>query len=266
MNYLRKRFSRPNSDRVEGYYSKWHEQYMKGFGDILQVYRTTNINVLLDHFIHNSGMQDGMRILDAGCGVGGCGIHFLTKKNVSLEGITISQEQAEAGIQNIKNNNLEGKFNIRQGDFHHLSDHYEMEKFDLIYFLESLVHSNRPDIVLRECSKVLKKGGLLYIKDIYEGVATTRKEAALIKTAVKNINRQFETNICHLDETLHILRRNNFVIIFAKIMNLQSDYSLGHKFVADNNILIYKNQIRPYDGIGPDYLSHYEIKAIKPYR
>lgn len=160
-----KYFIKPNSKQVKKYYSDWHDKYIKGFGDIFQGFRTKEIHELLNHYIKASGLQDGMRVLDAGCGVGGCGVYFFSKlKNIFFEGITISDKQVEEGRKNILNNKLDHRFVIRPGDFHYLSKYYPKDNFDLILFLESLIHSNRPDKVIGECYKILKKGGTIYIK------------------------------------------------------------------------------------------------------
>jgi hypothetical protein len=50
---------------------------------------------------------------------------------------------------------------------------------------------------------------------------------------------------------------------FFRLLEIKPDYSLGNKFVADNNIVIYKDQPGAYDGMGVSYLNYCETKLRK---
>lgn len=115
------------------------------------------------HFI-DKYLDNGMKILDAGCGAGRYSIEF-AKRGCKVTLLDISNEQLKIAKEKIDdakvNKNIEGIF---QGDIRDLSQ-FENEKFDLVvcygaplsYILEC-----REKVVL-EFNRVLKKNGMLFV-------------------------------------------------------------------------------------------------------
>ncbi|HXH17509.1 MAG TPA: methyltransferase domain-containing protein [Chitinophagales bacterium] len=249
---------------VKDYYEKWTERYIRTFGDTFQSFRTTNLEELFNYFIANSEMKDGEKVLDAGCGVCGPAIYFARKMNVHVEAVTISERQCRYGRENIKKaeNELKGTIRVRQGDFHKLEKLYPKETFDLIYFLESLTHSTDIARVLKSCKKVLKKGGRIYIKDLYHSKSDDAHTQWRIDYAVTNVDREFALKVEKIENFKEILSQSGFQIDFCRVLQITPDYSIGNKFVADNGIIIFDNQTGPYDGIGLTYLDYYETRLV----
>src|SRR4051812_37109374 len=77
-----------NSREVGDFYNQTTDKFMEVYGEVIQAFRTTNINVYLDYTIQNAELKDGQKILDAGFGVGGPACYFASKLNVNIEGIT----------------------------------------------------------------------------------------------------------------------------------------------------------------------------------
>lgn len=258
-------FPAPFSEIVKEYYESWTPRYIQTFGDTFQSFRTTDMAQLFNQFIESSGMHDGQRILDAGCGVCGPAIYFASRLNVQIDALTISDLQKKVSEERIGNaaSSLKGAIRVTSGDFHRLDKYYPQNSFDLIYFLESLTHSTDIPAVLAGCKKVLKKGGSVYIKDLYHGKSEDKETQRKIDVAVANVNREFALKVEKIEVFLEMLQQSGFRVDFCRQLQIMPDYSIGNKFVAENNIVIFENQTGPYDGIGLTYLDYYETKLTR---
>jgi len=258
-------FSREEIDKVKDYYTRMNESYSIYFGDTLQAYRPVDDQELHNYLINSIGLKDGMSVLDAGCGFCGPAFSFASKLDIDIEAITISPEQCASALEKLKSIKLKGKVVPRIQDYHFIENQFEENQFDLIYFLESLVHSAYPEMVIKGCQKTMKKGGKLYIKDYFYGVATEEDEREKIDIAVKNCDEVTCQKIRPVDEILKIIRENNLKLISVSILPFTSDFSKVNTFYSKTGVKIYKDQQGSYSGIGPEYVSFYEIKASKPF-
>lgn len=258
-------FLQKEVDKVADYYSRMNQYYTKYFGDTLQAYRPVDDKELHEYLITSIGLKEGMKVLDAGCGFCGPAFGFASKLNIDIDAITISKGQYETATEKIKTIKLKGTVKPQVHDYHFIEEKFEPNQFDLIYFLESLVHSAYPDMVIKGCQKTLKKGGILYIKDYFYGVATEPEERERIDIAVKNCDEVTCQTIRPVDEILRIIRENNLKLISASRLPFTSDFSKVNTFYNKTDVKIYKDQEGSYSGIGPEYVSFYEIKAFKPF-
>lgn len=101
--------------------------------------------------------------LDVGCGCGatlrqGCKIN----KESLYTGITLSSWQINKCNEFIKRDNINNA-NLVCGDYHFLP--FKEEVFSGAYALESLCHSSNKEQVIKEVSRVLKKGSRFIIAD-----------------------------------------------------------------------------------------------------
>ena len=131
---------------IEEYYDKWTPTYLEDFGTYFQALQTTVPSDLMKHVVEVTSITKGMTILDAGCGVCGPAIDLAKLETVYIDAITLSQEQIKTGAELVENEKeLKGQIRSKYGDYHNIGKVYGAEKFDLIYFLESLSHSNDPE-------------------------------------------------------------------------------------------------------------------------
>jgi len=200
---------------VGSYYDKWTKHYMNtGYGNVMQAHRTADVNELLTYIIKNSGIKNGLKILDAGCGICGPSVYIAKKFNVQITALTISKKQATIAKDYISQQNLQHKIEVITGDYHNLSNYFKDETFNLVIMLESYGHCHSPKKVLKGINSVLKKEGHVYIKDYFKKEFTgSHERRSSMKKIVKNMNKVYSYNLPDINKTLKILRRLDFELI-----------------------------------------------------
>lgn len=100
----------------------------------------------------------GKKVLDVGCSVGG-GIVVFSESGVECVGIDLSQDDLNICQQRLKMHKLNA--DVLCADAFQLPFH--KEQFDIVICTEVLEHVKDRKTIIREMSRVLKKGGLLYL-------------------------------------------------------------------------------------------------------
>lgn len=101
------------------------------------------------------------KVLDLGCGSGRHTI-LLSKEGFNLTGIDFSKEAIKLARLWAKKENVKSKFVI--GNIHKKLN-FKNDSFDGITAIDSLQYESTKDLefTLKECKRVLKRGGLLFI-------------------------------------------------------------------------------------------------------
>lgn len=265
INFLKRFFGKKpelNPDVVAGYYEDWNSRYIESFGDIFQSYATANPDDLIDYIIRSGDLQDGMAILDAGCGIGGPAIRIAKRlPKARITGITVSHTQAKVAEDKAEEEGLKNRLTFTIADFHKMSDVLGYEKFDRAIYLESLVHSHQPEVVIGETAKVLKPGGCVYIKDLFRHY--DKQMQSEIDYAVERIEEIIKLNVQDVKVITGLLEKHGFEIEFCKPLEIAPDFNNGNSFMARNNINPFKGRTGPYTGTEMMYLMYYEVKARK---
>ncbi|HQP05297.1 MAG TPA: class I SAM-dependent methyltransferase [Bacteroidales bacterium] len=214
------------------YYDTWTRYYLEtGYGDVIQAHRPPDVEQLFRHIINQTGITDGLKILDAGCGVCGPAAYFARHFEVEITSITNSAVQVEIARQKLAQTSLKGKINIQQIDFHKLVENYSAENFDLVLMLESFGHAVDKTALLKGVTHVLKKEGYLYIKDYFAKEITGSHERKRgMKRAIANMNKHYCYNLANLNHTIKTLRNLDLDIIYI----MQNPLPIGSQdFVKD---------------------------------
>ncbi len=251
------------NQEVATFYNEQTDTFLKVYGEVIQAFRTKDVSALLDHQKQAMGLSDGMKVLDAGCGVCGPAIYFAKQTNVSIDAITISYVQKEKAKLGIEQQNLSDKIKVIEGDYHLLEDYYPKDHFDVIYFLESFGHAYDHTKVLDSAWKVLKPGGLIYIKDLFVKKAIYKSMEAGIQKEIHNINTAYRYNVPDLNELLDHIRKKGFILSSLKTIDIP---------LEDFENLTISNEFQNLTGINKiDNLREYvfpvdffELKLIKP--
>lgn len=249
---------------VGDFYNAQTNNFLKVYGEVIQAFRTTDVTKLLDYQIETIGFEEGQRVLDAGCGVGGPARYFAKNAGVQVEAITISEDQVVKAKKYISDEGLEGKVNVTHGDYHQLEKYYESDSFDVVYFLESFGHATNHEQVLNSAWGMLKPGGKLYIKDLFIKEAAIESLKDDIKREVKNINDAYRYNIADLYEVLKFIRKKGYILSSVKTIDLP---------LEDFENLTISNDFQELTGINKienlqEYVfpvDFFEITCIKPW-
>lgn len=106
-------------------------------------------------------LPEGFRALDAGCGYGATMIDLAPQVGGDWTGLTLSPEQAARGMRAIAAAGLADRVRIETRSY----DRPPPGPFDLIYGIESLIHSADPAGTLRGLAASLAPGGHLLVVD-----------------------------------------------------------------------------------------------------
>lgn len=121
-----------------------------------------------EHFLaHKMQINENMKVLDVGCGVGGPGREICRFTDCSIVGLNNNDYQIERANHYAKKYKLDDKLSYVKGDFMQMD--FEPESFDAVYAIEATVHAPVLEGVYSEIYKVLKPGGVF---GVYEWVMT----------------------------------------------------------------------------------------------
>lgn len=250
---------------VKQYYEDWTDKYIEDFGQFFQAQQAKNPKDILRNLTKVVPFFNGMNVLDAGCGVGGPAITLAKLKRVNIEAITIADIQLKYANENLKKAKwMKGKVTFRQGDFHQLTNYYSENHFDLIYFMESLVHSHDPELVINQAKKILKPNGYIYIKDLFKG-PHNQDNPDLINFPVNATNEQFCLKVQELGDVINFLTRNGFRILKCGVPDFKEDFTKGNRFTAKHLFKLRNDRTGPWVDEGLIFLHWLEIVAQKHY-
>lgn len=123
-----------------------------------------------EHYLaHKMNLDETMKVLDVGCGVGGPGREICRFTDCTIVGLNNNDYQVERAQHYAKKYNLEHKLSYVKGDFMQMD--FEPESFDAVYAIEATVHAPVLEGVYSEIYKVLKPGGVF---GVYEWVMTDK--------------------------------------------------------------------------------------------
>lgn len=264
VTFQTQRYQNSTPDHVQAYYEQWTDHYLTDLGWYIQAMQTTEPEDFMRYIADSIGIQDGMTLLDAGCGVCGPAITLAKWFDIKIEAITISPKQKIYAEKLIAEANLKGKINVIHGDYHQLSEYYKANTFDIVYFLESLTHSHQPETVVQEVYKVLKNKGLLYIKDLYEGPKNPTKPGS-VEYAIQATNEQFCLQTRPVGDILNLLTQFGFWIQYCRIPTIPVDFEKGNAFTAKYLFKLREDQTGPWRDEGFVFLHWLETLAIKHY-
>ena len=120
-------------------------------------------NILATTLTNYAMTNEATHIIDLGCGIGASLCFLANKFPISGTGITLSPVQQRIASSNIQKAGLQQRIQCVAGDYSDLS--ISLPKADLVYAIESFVHSPDPEAFFTQCKRVLRRDGLLLICD-----------------------------------------------------------------------------------------------------
>jgi ubiquinone/menaquinone biosynthesis C-methylase UbiE len=143
---------------TKSWFKDWSNEYDKTLGKV------DRHNKLLDLVVDLSGVKDGEKVLDIGCGTGLLSLKFLEKADCIIYGIDNSSEMLEIFKEKIKKLNLADKISLGLENAENID--FRDEEFDIIASTVTLHHVKEKYPVIKKIYKFLKPGGRLLIGDI----------------------------------------------------------------------------------------------------
>ncbi len=119
---------------------------------------------MLDLVTAGSGVKDGDRVLDIGCGTGLLSLRLLEAANCTVVGIDKSAEMLACFRRKIRGKSLEKRVEVRNGDAARLDPH--LGPFDVIASTVTLHHVKNKLPMIRSIRSHLKPGGRFVIGDV----------------------------------------------------------------------------------------------------
>lgn len=127
----------------------------------LEALKNTN-SAMLDF----AGGDKHIRILDAGCGVGGSSFFLATTIRAQVTGITLSERQLSFANKQLDSLNLNHLVDFKLEDYAETS--FADATFDLIWAIESLTSAQDKTRFAKEAMRILKPGGVLVLADYFK--------------------------------------------------------------------------------------------------
>src|SRR5262245_58890287 len=116
----------------------------------------------LDKLAELIGLEQGMHILDVGCGWGGPLVYLCQKYGATGHGIAVSTKQVAAARERAAQHGVNATFEVQ-----HWEQLPEVEMFDAIYSDEAIVHFHNLGSFFAKCHTLLKPGRLMAHKELH---------------------------------------------------------------------------------------------------
>ncbi|MEK7153018.1 MAG: methyltransferase domain-containing protein [Patescibacteria group bacterium] len=150
-----------------GYYDGQHQTHDEAI---------LNINAKLSDL---AGVTAQDRILDAGCGIGGSTLWLAANRGCQAVGVNIVPWQVEQANMLARQRRLEKLVSFHVADY--AETKLKQGSFTLVWGLESIVHAEDKQAVIKEAFRLLKPGGRLIISEyiLAKAAFNPREQAAL---------------------------------------------------------------------------------------
>jgi tocopherol O-methyltransferase len=109
------------------------------------------------------GISPEDRVLDAGCGYGGSAIWLAAHIGCEVEGVNVVLEQLKAGRRRAAGYGLVGKVRFSHQDYS--ATNFPDGSFDVVWALESVIHTENKAGFFAETARLLKAGGRILVAD-----------------------------------------------------------------------------------------------------
>jgi len=252
------------SEGVKDFYNATTDKFLQVYGEVIQAFRTNDVTDYLDYTIQSAGLENGQLIIDAGCGVAGPASYFAQKMpGLKVEACTISDVQADLAQKKVSEKGVEDRVKVTLGDYHLLPSLFPENYFDRVIFLESFGHSKNKELAIESAFKVLKPGGKLYIKDLFERESDDEWEQLRIQQICEQINEGYAYEVGNIHQVFSAIRKQGFVLNYIRPPQVDltqfEHLSISNEFQNLFNIA----KIESWDGyVFP--IDFYEILAEKP--
>ncbi|KAI8098914.1 S-adenosyl-L-methionine-dependent methyltransferase [Halteromyces radiatus] len=176
------------------------------------------------------GLNNNMRVLDVGCGVGGP-LREIVKSSggAHVTGINNNAYQIERCLAYSKRYGLSARTDFIKGDFTNMP--IEAQTFDAVFSVEATVHAPRLEMVYGEIFRVLKPGGRFAC---YEWCTT----------------EAYDENDMTQKKIIHAIEQGNSISkLYSTKQCLAALLSVGFKIIEEGDVAVEdRGTLGPFDG------------------
>jgi cyclopropane fatty-acyl-phospholipid synthase-like methyltransferase len=148
-----------DAEETLGLHYAYYEKHTKNFREAI-----LNMNKFVGKLLKLDN-EKPVKILDAGCGIGGTSIYLAQKyPNIDFTGITITPCQQKLAKKFAKERKVKNvNFKIKS----YLDTEFPSNSFDRIFGLESISYASDKEKLTKEMYRVLKPGGTFVTVDVF---------------------------------------------------------------------------------------------------
>ncbi|OJJ50288.1 hypothetical protein ASPZODRAFT_1138566 [Penicilliopsis zonata CBS 506.65] len=175
-----------------------------------------------EHYLAmRTGIKEGMKVLDVGCGVGGPAREIAKFSNAHITGLNNNDYQIQRATRYAQQEGLSDRLDFVKGDFMQMG--FPDNHFDAIYAIEATVHAPDLEGVYREIFRVLKPGGVFGVYewlmlDSYDDSDTEQRQ---IRQGIEQGNGI--SNMVKVADGLAAIRNAGFELVFHDDLAAKGD-------------------------------------------
>jgi len=165
-------------DELSPYYKDlWGVHIHHGFWNTATKTKEEAQEQLIRELIFRAEIENGARILDVGCGLGGTAIYLNKALGANVTGITISPVQIDIANNLARNCDADIRLVLMDAENMELDDRY-----DIVWSVEAISHLHKKIDCFRAIARSLEVGGKLVIADWFKSnTATTTEERKFLE-------------------------------------------------------------------------------------
>jgi tocopherol O-methyltransferase len=217
-------------DLVSPYYqSLWGNHIHHGYWIHGNETKEAAQDQLIEYLARRAGLRRGSRILDIGCGFGGCSLYLAKHYGAAATGITISQVQVDMGNRAAAEAGLDAQFLLMDAEAMHFP-----QPFDLLWSVESISHYQDPRQFFHSAVNFLKPGGTFALTDWFQKENISRAER---KKFIEPIEKGMFVELRTMDDYAGFLASSGLRIVHREDItsNCSKTWDLGAAIVKEKS-------------------------------
>jgi len=266
-------------DVSNDFYALWLDQrrvyscaYFRTADDSLELAQEQK----LDHICRKLLLQPGERLLDIGCGWGGLILWAAENYNVHATGITLSQNQHDYALEQIRERGLEDRCEVRLMDYRDLPEDTPFDKIASVGMFEHVGRKNLP-LYFAKIERLLRPGGLV----MNHGITSTALDTEGLGSDISEFIDRYvfpDGELTHVSKVIETLAQQKLECLDSECLRphyartlwhwverLESQKEEARRIVGEDRFRIWQIYMAgSAHAFERGWLSLYQLLAAKP--